>query len=240
MKEWCSSSCLQEQQQSLTVACSSRCPKQHREEQSVPPPACRAQTNAEPSWTPLSWTKSWDQWNGLTLGSAALGQLSTVTTKPKPRVITLLSLPLLLRDLVQNSFISAVYTSIKTTQSTVRWGRRKTMNFHHIDISGPIYITTTSLVMGSNKYPLPGSHCQGWERKQQPKGCHILETWPGKKDPQLTRWVRESWLSLEKKTNKPHVANSFKTSQILSMNFQLIGRIQRGAISILDREGADL
>lgn len=60
-----------------------------------------------------------------------------------------------------------------------------------------------SLVMGSNKYPLPGSHCRGWERKQQPKGCHILETWPGKKDPQLTRWVRESRLSLKKKKKQP-------------------------------------
>lgn len=39
---------------------------------------------------------------------------------------------------------------------------------------------------------------------------------------------------------KPRVPNSFKTSQILSMNFLLIVRIQRGAISILDREGADL
>lgn len=145
---------------------------------------------------PLPWTRSWGQWHGLTLGSAALGQLSAVAAEPKPRVITLLPLPLLLRELVQSSFIPAVYTSIKTTQSTVRWGRN-TMNFHHIDISGPFYIVTMSLVMGSNKYPLPGSHCHGWERKQQPKECHILETWPGKKDPQLTRWVRESWLSLK-------------------------------------------
>lgn len=43
----------------------------------------------------------------------------------------------------------------------------------------------------SNKYPAQSSDCNGWERKQRPERCHILETWPRKRDPQLTRWVKE-------------------------------------------------
>lgn len=88
--------------------------------------------------------------------------------------------------------ISAACTPVKSSQNTARWGRNS-MNFHHIGISGTIYITsvTMSLISRSNKYPAQSSDCNGWERKQHPERCHILETWPRKCDPQLTRWVRE-------------------------------------------------
>lgn len=156
-------------------------------------------------WTPLFWNPkvietNWDWWRGLTLGSTALGQLSTLVNELKPHVITLLSLPLLLRELAQNSLL-VLFACIKTIQNTVGW-RRNTMNCHHIDNAGTVYIVTTSLLRRSNKHPLQSSYCDGWERKRWPERCHILETRPGKKEPQLTRWVRESlglskalWLS---------------------------------------------
>lgn len=87
------------------------------------------------------------------------------------------------------------------TQNTVRWGRN-TMNFHHISISCTNEVMTMPLMKRSNKYPLQSSYCDGWERKEPSERCHILETWPGKKAPQLTRWVKEAlgpsrafWLS---------------------------------------------
>lgn len=217
MKWWWFPLCLQEQQcvRAYSWSDTSRCPKQHVGLLFLLPltEPVAPETWLSLPWTPLPWTPkvidtsaarsnpgSWGPWRGLTLGSTALGQLSTLVDELKPCVITLLLLPLLLRELVQNS-ISAVCTPIKTIQNTVRWGRN-TMNFHHIGISGTIYIATMSLMRRSNKYPLQSSYCNGWERKQRHKGCHILETQPGKKDPQLTRWVRESlglskdlWLS---------------------------------------------
>lgn len=181
----------------------------------VPPAARRAgstRNTAEPppGASPLhpksnqhSLRRPWELrstvWLDLRLYCLGPAQHSCRRAKTSSNRITIA--PIAFRRAFTELSISAVCTPIKTIRNTVRWGRN-TMNFHHIGISGTIYIVTMSLMRRSNKYPLQSSYYDGWERKQRPKRCHILETWPGKKDPQLTRWVRDSlglskalWLS---------------------------------------------